>query len=144
MKKLGYAIATLLEIALLFGAYIIHYFTRRKMGMLRYVIFKNQTWEQAYPIELLKGAAVAAMLLLTLILLIAFMKRRKEAGKLLSLMMVCTALLTGVYAGYTALSSPESMRAYYFMSPMFGAAALVQNLKMGAALAMRRKSGYEK
>ncbi len=41
MKKFGYFIMTFAEILFLAGAYLIQYFTRKKMGMARYVIYKS-------------------------------------------------------------------------------------------------------
>ena len=41
MNKVFYIIATILQVLLLVGIYAVNYFTRKKMGMLRYVIYKN-------------------------------------------------------------------------------------------------------
>ena len=64
MKKIGYILALVLEIAALAGAYIIHYFTRRKLGMVRYLNFKNMTWERDYPMGPLKTGCVAVVAVL--------------------------------------------------------------------------------
>jgi hypothetical protein len=45
MKKAAYISVTILEILCLAGAWAIQYFTRRKMGMARYVVYKNRSWE---------------------------------------------------------------------------------------------------
>lgn len=131
MKKAGYILALLLEIAALTGAYIVNYFTRKKMGMARYVIYKNQGWERDYPMELIKNSVMAALLLLTILVLVFFLKRRRKAARLCAVMNLVMVALTGLYVGDTLFSSTETMRAYYFISLLFAIAAAVQVVKTG-------------
>ena len=42
MKKVAYISATILEILCLAGAWAVQFFTRTKMGMARYVVYKNR------------------------------------------------------------------------------------------------------
>lgn len=138
MKKVGYVLAVLLEAAFLIGAYIVNYFTRRKMGMARYVIYKNQGWERDYPMELLKNGAMLAVAVCTVIVFLLFLKWRKECTRFLALMVLTTVALSAVYLGYTLISSTETMRAYYFISLMMGIAAVIQIIKTGVAVLTRR------
>ena len=131
MKKAGYILALLLEVAALAGAYIVNYFTRRKMGMARYVIYKNQGWERDYPMELIKNSVMAVLILLTVLVLIAFLKERREVSRLCVVMNLVMIVLTGLYTCYTLISSTETMRAYYFISLLFAIAAAVQVIKTG-------------
>lgn len=144
MKKLGYVLMVLLEAAALAGAYIINYFTNKKMGMARWVIYKNQGWERDYPMDTLKTAVMAVLILLTILVFLFFLKRKQEAGKLLISMNVVMILLTLLYVSYTVISSRETMRVYYFLSLLFGIAAAVQILKTGAAVLMCGKKSDEK
>lgn len=144
MKKLGYVLMVLLEAAALAGAYIINYFTNKKMGMARWVIYKNQGWERDYPMDTLKTVVMAVLILLTILVFLFFIKRKREAGKLLISMNVVMILLTLLYVSYTVISSRETMRAYYFLSLLFGIAAAVQILKTGAAVLMCGKKSDEK
>ena len=143
MKKAGYFIMTLGELFFLAAAYIIHYFTWKKMGMARYVIYKNQGWERTLPMEALKYTSVAVLTVLTLAILVAFVSRHKEKARLLAAMHAAMVFLTALYGAYTFLSSAEAMRAYYFISLMLGAAALVQIIKTGAALVLCGKNKNE-
>ena len=144
MKKLGYVLMVLLEAAALAGAYIINYFTNKNMGMARWVIYKNQGWERDYPMDTLKTVVMAVLILLTILVFLFFLKRKREAGKLLISMNVVMILLTLLYVSYTVISSRETMRAYYFLSLLFGIAAAVQILKTGAAVLMCGKKSDEK
>ena len=77
MKKIAYILALILEIGAYAGAWIIHYFARRKLGMVRYLNYKNMSWERDYPVEALKLACVAAAALLTVLILLFFLKKRR-------------------------------------------------------------------
>lgn len=144
MKKAGYILAWLLEIAALAGAYIIHYFTRKKMGMARWVIYKNQGWEREYPMELLKNVSIAAIVVLTILILIWFLTKRKEVSNLTAAMVGFTIGMSALYIAYTLISSRETMRAYYFISLLFGIGALVQILKTIIGIATDKRGRNEK
>ena len=130
-KKILYMAATALEAAALIGAYMIHYFTERKLGMVRYVNFKNMTWERDYPVEILKAACAAAAVVLTVLILLAFLKRRRELTRLTAAMNAVMVALTALYAGYTLGCSKEVMADYYFISGLSLLAAAVQIVKAG-------------
>ena len=136
MKKIAYILALILEIAAFAGAWIIHYFARRKLGMVRYLNYKNMSWERDYPVDALKAACVAAAVVLTVLVLLLFVKKRKEASRLTAAMNVCMVMLTALYAGYTLGCSAEVMSDHYFISILFLLAAAVQLLKTGIAVLM--------
>lgn len=129
MKKALYVIASIFEIALLIGAYVIHYFTRRKMGMARYVVYKNQGWESKYPMEILQYLIIALVLLLTIVVLVKCMHLRANLSIKEVMMVVMTILLDILYIGFTFISGTDTLRAYYFIDLMFAIAAVVQVIK---------------
>ena len=145
-KRILYIAAVVLEAAALIGAYIIHYFTKRKLGMVRYVNFKNMSWERDYPVEILKTACAAAAVVLTVLILLAFLKRRRELTGLTAAMNAAMVVLTALYAGYALGCSKEVMADYYFISGLFLLAAAVQIVKTGLstfALGRRKEKGSE-
>ena len=81
MKKAAYISATILEVLCLAGAWAVQFFTRTKMGMARYVVYKNRGWESRYPMELLAKGAALVMVLLTAMLLLCFLRRRRNLTK---------------------------------------------------------------
>ena len=129
MKKALYIIASVFEIALLAGAWIIQYFTRRKMGMARYVVYKNHGWEAEYPMQFMQYAAVAVILILTVIVSAAYVKCKNQRSIQMTVMLVATILLSALYVGFTFMSGTDSLRAYYFIDGMFALAAFVQTVK---------------
>lgn len=88
---------------------ILDYFTKKRLGMLRHMVYLNGKWEGAYPIELIKWGVLAFLLLYILGLLFAF---RKKAEKLL-LFNVFVSMATGLFL---VLANKEWSRAYYAMS----------------------------
>ena len=79
MNKVIYWIVNLLEIAFLVGAYLVNYFTPRKMGMARFVMYKNMMIEEQYSnLQSMKSMAVGIIVLLTLITIILYFIRKKN------------------------------------------------------------------
>lgn len=126
MKKVIYWIVNLLEIAFLVGAYLVNYFTPKKMGMIRFVSYKNMIWEEQYNLQNMKTIAICIIFLLTIITIILyFVKNKKIKAK----MIVATLLISGLYIGFTTLNSVNTYKAFYLISPLIGCAAILQILK---------------
>lgn len=138
MKKALYVLTSLIEVLLLTGICAVHYFTKKKMGMARYVVYKNHKWEKAYPIGTLQIAAVIFLAALAVFILLVFIKKRKQAAKLLYAMTLAMVVLTGIYVVFTMIKSTETLRDYYFISGMLALAVLIQEVKTIAAIGMCR------
>lgn len=134
IKKILYISATLLEVLGLLGAYMVQYFTRRRMGMARYVVYKNQGWEAKYPMELLARGAALAAAVLAVSLAVFFFKGYRKSGKMLWFMNAASILLTAVYVGFTWMKSADGFRAYYFISGILAAVSLIQMIKTFAGM----------
>ena len=129
MKKILYIIVTVIEVLLLAGAFAVNYFTRKKMGMARYVAYKNFQWEKQYRIDLLIYIAAGVLLILTVLLLMLVITRKRKFSKMVYIM-VSTAVILTLWCGWFVLSgSREQQRSYYFTGILYAAAALVQVLK---------------
>lgn len=140
MKKILYIIVTVLEIVCFAGAYIVNYFTRKKMGMARYVIYKNQGWRTRYPLELITYCVIALVAVLAVFTLIVYIRNRKKAGKLILAMNFVMIILDIWYIWFTLSNSTDTLRSYYFMSVLFALTAGLQSIKTCAATIM----GYKK
>lgn len=134
MKKVLFVVLDILTIAFLVGGYVIQYFTKRKLGMMRWVIFKNSKWHEKMPLDVLKYAAVAVVFLLALLAIRGFLKKRANMGLINTVMVFVMAALTVVYLGFTMFVSSDTVRAYYLIMPMIGAAALLQVIRNMAAV----------
>ena len=54
MKKVLSIITIVLEVLFLVGAGIIRYFTERKMGMARHMVYMTRKWSEVVPLEVLR------------------------------------------------------------------------------------------
>ena len=142
MKKAAYISVTILEILCLAGAWAIQYFTRRKMGMARYVVYKNRGWEARYPMELLANGAALLMAVLAAALLLYFLRQRRNLPKTAWLMNAGMTALTSAYGGFTWMNSAQEVRSYYFISAILGAVSLIQIVKTWIGMMVCRHSGH--
>lgn len=55
MKKIIYICLDLLTIAFLIGGYVFQYFTRKKLGMLRWVNYQNMQLQKNHVYDVLKS-----------------------------------------------------------------------------------------
>jgi len=136
MKKVLYVLLDLLTIAFLVGGYVIQYFTKKKLGMLRWVNYKQSKIQESMPADVLKYAAVIVVLILTVMIVRSFMEKRTRLGRMDAVMVAVLVVLAVVYLGFTLFVTSETVRSYYLVMPMIGAASLMQVIRNGIAVWM--------
>ena len=130
-KRIVHIVGMILEMLLFAGAFVVQYFTNKKMGMARHVIFKNQTWEKAYPLEQWKLLSVVILAVLLVLVLILLIRKRKNLSRWAVAEGIIMTIMTLFSLYFTLGNSAATLRPYYFMSPMFAAAALIQIIRTG-------------
>ena len=75
MKKIIYTFLDLLTIAFLIGGYVFQYFTRKKLGMLRWVNYQNMQKNPVY--DILKYITVAAAIVLIVLIIVGYRKKKE-------------------------------------------------------------------
>jgi len=128
MNRIWNKAAIILEVLLYAGAYIFQYFTRKKMGMARFVIYKNHGWENQYPLSAIKYGiliVLAALFLIEVILYVRQKPKRIHNG----IQLLVSAAAVSVCASWIMTQSTSSARAYYFLALFFAAAAVIQLLR---------------
>lgn len=128
-KKILYIFTTVIEVLILIGAYMVNYFTHKKMGMLRHVIHKNYVWENTYPIATIQHISVIIMIVLMLLVLALYIKRKYMLKKIVTIMNVVMVILVLFFIGFTFVYSAEEVRAFYYISVMLGVVTLIQIIK---------------
>ena len=128
-KKVFYILVTIVEALMLVAAYLVNYFTHAKMGMLRHVVHKNYIWEQEYPIQTIKYVSILALAILMLIVLIMYLKRKHMLKKIVTIMNITMILFVIAFATFVLVCSSEEIRAFYYMSTIFGVVTLIQIIK---------------
>lgn len=139
MKKIVMIIFDILTLALLASGYIIQYFTKRKLGMMRWINFHTYKYQKMLPLELLKYVAVSVIILLTVFIICRFMKKRKAAKMIDKITITVMAVVTLFDFGFALFSSLESVRAYYFIMPLLSVAALMQIIKNFVVIGMLKE-----
>lgn len=139
MKKIVMIIFDILTLALLASGFIIQYFTKRKLGMMRWINFHTYKYQEMLPLELLKYVAVSVIILLTVFIICRFMKKRKAAKMIDKITITVMAVVTLFDFGFALFSSLESVRAYYFIMPLLSVAALMQIMKNFVVIGMLKE-----
>lgn len=138
MKKIIYTFLDLLTIAFLIGGYVFQYFTRKKLGMLRWVNYQNMQIQKNPVYDILKYITVAAAIVLIVLIVMGYRKKKELLGKIDFVMIVIMQILGISYLGITVLKSIESFPAYYFLMPFLGAATLMQIIRNGIAVGIKK------
>ena len=136
MKKIVMIIFDILTLALLASGYIIQYFTKRKLGMMRWINFHTYKYQKMLPLELLKYVAVSVIILLTVFIICRFMKKRKAAKMIDRITITVMAVVTLFDFGFALFSSLVSVRAYYFIMPLLSVVALMQSTNYFVVIGM--------
>ena len=77
MKKIIYTFLDLLTIAFLIGGYVFQYFTRKKLGMLRWVNYQNMQIQKNPVYAILKYITVAAAIVLIVLIIVGYRKKKE-------------------------------------------------------------------
>ncbi|SDI16747.1 hypothetical protein [Desulfosporosinus hippei] len=132
MKKILFRLATILQILFIIIAYLIQTYSVKKMGVMRFVVYINNTWKDLYPIDEILHIAVSILVISTIIILIVFkmIKKGSGLGKEAVSMVVFQIIITLVSTIFTIGFSTEDYRSYYFISFILAIVTLIQNIKI--------------
>lgn len=121
------ALCSVLEIAAALGAYVAHYYTKTRMGMLRHVVYLNGKWERLVNVTALKCIALLIIISLIIFVYIFYKNQKKHSMtiKTIAIMTLSTSLLT---AFYLLIYNTEMNRAYYILSICFIIITLFQHM----------------
>lgn len=138
MKKLVYILLDLLTVVFMIGAYAVQYFTRKKLGMLRWVNYQNMQIQKNAVYGILKYITVVVAIIFIVMIIAGYRKKKAMMRKLDLVMIVIMSLLGIFYLGITVLKSIEVLPAYYFLMPLVGAAVLMQIIRNGIAVGTKK------
>lgn len=127
--KALYAFTLLLQVALIAGAFILNFFATTRMGMKRWLNYKNKFWQNTLPIEELKLAVFVLLCVAALILVILAIKKFKSLTNLSKLSILFLLLGLFAYAVFIFTNNVSNMRSYYYMLPFFSLTLFIQVVK---------------
>ena len=118
MNKIVNHILSFLQLIILAIVFLVQYFSTRKMGMMRHVVYTNQKWEANYPIATNELGAIAVVAIIALTagikLFVKLKSENKDAiwMKIFALQMVVSI----IYIGFSLIYSTEQIRSYYYIN----------------------------
>ena len=115
MKKKYLYSALLFEITACAGAYLIQYFTSRKMGMLRWVNHLCNSWSKRINPDSMNLVLMVLVSILALALLFFTLKKAASAGFTWFSMMGVALGSVGIYLYWTLRYTRRMMAAYYLV-----------------------------
>ena len=130
MKKIFYRAFTVLQVILLITAFGIQYFSVNKMGMMRYVVFKNHSWENQYPISAIQYTVLTLLIILLAITFVIYLKNNCIMKKVALKMLIVQVIITLVFSIFTLAYSTVSYVSYYFTQLILSQIALIQAIKV--------------
>lgn len=133
-KKVLYFIVTLLQVGLLAGTYILNYFTVQKLGINRKMNYMSSKWEKNYPLPQIKVSVILVLAGLSVLIICYYLKNKDVSRKKICLMLVVMCILSVTGISYILLCSVQKMRAYYIISMMLAATAVLQQMKAFVAI----------
>lgn len=125
LKRLIVLLLPILEFILVAAANIINYFTHKRIGMARHMVYMNQKWLAINNFEVYKMLSFILVFVFTAILVYSFVKVRTNT-KLITKINLGVLVVFFVYFIYFAtVNSVKGMRAFYLMYYIYLAALLL-------------------
>ena len=100
--------------------------------------YQNMQIQKNPVYDILKYITVAAAIVLIVLIIVGYRKKKELLGKIDFVMIVIMQILGISYLGITVLKSIESFPAYYFLMPFLGAATLMQIIRNGIAVGIKK------
>lgn len=125
LKRLIVLLLPILEFILVAAANIINYFTHKRIGMARHMVYMNQKWLAISNFEVYKILSFILVFVFTATLVYSFVKIRTNT-KLITKINLGVLVVFFVYFIYFAtVNSIKGMRAFYLMCYIYLAVLLL-------------------
>ena len=138
-KKSFYVLLTLIEIIMIVAMFLVNYFTKTKMGMLRHIVHKNYLLEQQYPIQIIKYLSIIFLITIMILVLKIYFKRRNSIKNILIIMNFVMVLMIFLFIYFILVYSTYDIRAFYYISIMFFVATVLQIIKTWIGIIFYKK-----
>ncbi len=129
MKKTNYIILTLIQIIFFIGMYILDYFTRKKLGMNRWVVYHSMKLDNNTIIQVFKYILPILVLIFTVYFIKKYYSAFKKA-KFKIIDFIILILLTVILMCVLIICSTKSIKLYYFYIAIVMCIYLIQLIKL--------------
>lgn len=128
MKKKYLYIGLFLELAACVGACLMQYFTKKKMGMLRWVNHLSNKMTKSCDLDLVFGIVMILVALAVWYLIF------RAIGKGCDGLALSALFCSGTYIAYTIAYTRKLASAYYLVSPVLLLGALISIICLSVAV----------
>lgn len=131
--------SSIVQVLFLIAAYGIQYFSMKRMGMMRYVVFKNHEWEAQFNVTAIRLTTVFLLLILCVIVILYLRTKNysQNIGKKDLAMIIVDITITLIAVLFILLFTTQSYRSYYFTSLILAIIVLIQHIKILIASVLR-------
>ena len=125
LKRMIVLLLLILEIILVAAANIINYFTHKRIGMARHMVYMNQKWLAISNFEVYKMLSFILVFVFTAILVYSFVKIRKNTKFITKINLGVLVVFFVYFIYFATVNSIKGMRAFYLMCYIYLAALLL-------------------
>ena len=133
-------ILEILSLLGIIGVYLLHFFTTRKIGMLRWVNYYVNRWQKTYPTEAIIAAAAIIIVLVCALLFRSYARRRSFLSVKSRIRFFAVLIPAAVYLYCMVSMSVKNERAYFFMLLTAALSTLLQVIKN---LLLLHRAGFQ-
>ena len=138
-KKIIALLLPILEFILVAAANIINYFTHKKIGMARHMVYMNQKWLAVNNFEIYKISAIVLLLITVTVIIFIFIKNIKSYNTIVKINFSVLVLFLIYYLFFSITNSADGFRAFYLMYYIYTAAIFFMIINVLTGMSGRSK-----
>ena len=125
LKRLIVLLLPILEFILVAAANIINYFTHKRIGMARHMVYMNQKWLAINNFEIYKILSFVLVFVFTAILIYSFVRIRTNTRLITKINLGILVVFALYFIYFATVNSVKGMRAFYLMYYIYLAALML-------------------
>lgn len=138
-KKIIALLLPILEFILVAAANIINYFTHKKIGMARHMVYMNQKWLAVNNFEIYKISGIVLLLITVTVIIFIFIKNIKSYNTIVKINFSVLVLFLIYYLFFSITNSADGFRAFYLMYYIYTAAIFFMIINVLIGMSGRSK-----
>lgn len=138
-KKIIALLLPILEFILVAAANIINYFTHKKIGMARHMVYMNQKWLAVNNFEIYKISGIVLLLITVTVIIFIFIKNIKSYNTIVKINFSVLVLFLIYYLFFSITNSADGFRAFYLMYYIYTGAIFFMIINVLTGMSGRSK-----
>lgn len=138
-KKIIALLLPILEFILVAAANIINYFTHKKIGMARHMVYMNQKWLAVNNFEIYKISGIVLLLITVTVIIFIFIKNIKSYNTIVKINFSVLVLFLIYYLFFSITNSADGFRAFYLMYYIYTAVIFFMIINILTGMSGRSK-----